>query len=364
MKKFSLLIAALMLASCGGKPVSTSSSVEPSIPPISISTELPSESSDPIVPSESMSEPIPSESESEPIPSESESEPIPSESESEPEPIPAEPMTPADAIAAVAAMWSAEPVQIDEGVYGAFGAFSAESISVDDLKMYVSGVFTPEEFELVSDWELDEDQNWVSAYMNEVDTVLEWYVYSMTAYVDGEGMIHEEPVEGATEMELTCIEVYAYTYVEPVEPELAPIAITAENLIGYAGTNIQYGDGDAVIDEIPFSFLECGAYGNGIQMRTKNGKSSTIVNTSALPASIKSIDIKLNDGKQVYDNEHALRFTFGESADALGNEVVLDTVADQKEYTINVPEGVNALFFQLLHGITYSLYVDSITLNF
>ena len=150
---------------------------------------------------------------------------------------------------------------------------------------------------------------------------------------------------------------------DPPTPSIDPIELTAANLIGYAGTNIAYGDGSNTVGGVKFNFVECGAYGNGIQMRTKNGKSSTILNENALPGAIKQVKIKLNDGKQVYANEHALTLSFGDSAACDKGSLTWDTVADQKSYTIDV-SFANCNYIKVVHSITYSLYVDSIELVF
>lgn len=272
----------------------------------------------------------------------------------------AEPMLPEEAINAIAYYWGGQAIEVEEGVFGAFGAFDVTQAPVESLKQYIENVFTPEEFVMIEDWAF-KDNVWGCFYMNEVDTVLEYYVYEQTVYLDEQGMIHEENSDGFTSVDASFIEVYGYTY---VEPEVEPLVINVNNLLGYVDTNIPYGDGEVMIGDFTFNFIECAAYGNGIQMRTKNGKSSAIMNADEFILPVKSIDIKLNDGKQVYDNEHALTFYFGEDAEALGNAVALDTIADQLDYTIVVPEDVNAYFFKLEHSFNYSLYVDSITLNF
>lgn len=164
------------------------------------------------------------------------------------------------------------------------------------------------------------------------------------------------------------LETEAIDKLTPPTPVVDPIALTAADLLGYAGTNMSYGDGEGTVGNIKFGFIECGAYGNGIQMRTKNGKSSTIWNKDALPGALKQIKITLNADKQVYANEHALTFYFGATADfttcyTWDTSVTWDTVADQKSYTINVPYP-EVIYFKLVHSITYSLYVDSIELIF
>lgn len=82
------------------------------------------------------------------------------------------------------------------------------------MKGYVSSLFVPEEFELISDWEEAEDGTNSCMYANAVLTVLECYVYGETLYVDADGYIVDEGTEGATAVEATCIEIYSYTYSE------------------------------------------------------------------------------------------------------------------------------------------------------
>jgi hypothetical protein len=149
----------------------------------------------------------------------------------------------------------------------------------------------------------------------------------------------------------------------PPEPTVDPIALTAADLMGYSGTNIAYKNGEGTIGGIKFNYVECGAYGNGIQMRTKNGKSSTIYNVDALPGAVKIVKINLNKDKTVYDNEHALTFSFGSTAECADKSITWDTVKDTLAYEFNVgAEG--CVYFKLVHSITYSLYVDSIELIF
>ena len=177
----------------------------------------------------------------------------------------------------------------------------------------------------------------------------------------------EEPASSSEEPATSSEEPPTSSEEPPVEV-IDPIALTDAALMGYAGTNMSYGDGEGTVGNIKFGFIECGAYGNGIQMRTKNGKSSTIWNKDALPGALKQIKITLNADKQVYANEHALTFYFGANADFTTDytwvtSVTWDTVADQKSYTIDVNMG-GAIYFKLVHSITYSLYVDSVELVF
>lgn len=152
---------------------------------------------------------------------------------------------------------------------------------------------------------------------------------------------------------------------EPSEPEevVDPIIITDANLLSYTGTNIKYGDGTADINDITFNYEELGAYGNGMQMRTKDGKSSTIYNVDELPAALKQIKITIHEGKDGYANEHALNFYVGKDNKVEDATIVWDTEKDVAQYTLDV-DAVDCTYFKMIHGTTYSLYIDSIELVF
>lgn len=126
-------------------------------------------------------------------------------------------LSPEEAITAVASCWGGSSQEVQSGVFGAYGAFPASSYSVDDMKGFVSSLFVPEGFELVSDWAVAEDGTNSCMYANAVLTVLEFYVYAETLYVDASGRIVDEGTEGATAVEATCIEVYGYTFVADAE---------------------------------------------------------------------------------------------------------------------------------------------------
>ena len=117
------------------------------------------------------------------------------------------------------------------------------------------------------------------------------------------------------------------------------------------------------VEGIKFNWLEIGAYGNGMQMRTKDGKSSTIENEDKLPGAIQQIKIGIHEGKAGYANEHALNFYVGDSAEVDKGTIVWNTEKDVTEYTLDV-EIENCTYFKMVHGTTYSLYIDYIELVF
>ena len=98
-------------------------------------------------------------------------------------------------------------------------------------------------------------------------------------------------------------------------------------------------------------------------MRTKDGKSSTIENEDELPGAIQQIKIGIHEGKAGYANEHALNFYVGDSAEVDKGTIVWNTEKDVTEYILNV-EVENCTYFKMVHGTTYSLYIDYIELVF
>ncbi len=125
-----------------------------------------------------------------------------------------------------------------------------------------------------------------------------------------------------------------------------------------------YSDGTQTVQGVEFEYTEIGNYGDGIQLRVKDGKASAIKNNTAFHAGIAQIVIRLSKTKTVYDNQNAFSFKFGTSADALGGEILFSTVADQYEYTIT-PDQATYTYFSMTKVIQqYSFYFESIKICF
>lgn len=125
-----------------------------------------------------------------------------------------------------------------------------------------------------------------------------------------------------------------------------------------------YSDGKQTVQGVEFEYTEIGNYGDGIQLRVKDGKASAIKNNTAFHAGIAQIVIRLSKTKSVHDNQNAFSFKFGTSADALGGEILFSTVADQYEYTIT-PDQATYTYFSMTKVIQqYSFYFESIKICF
>lgn len=125
-----------------------------------------------------------------------------------------------------------------------------------------------------------------------------------------------------------------------------------------------YQDGIAGISGVKFEYTQLYFGENGMQFRFKDNVASGLKNANAFAKGIVKIEITLNSGKTVYDNTDVFSIKFGTSADELGNEIKLSTVADQLVYTVT-PDKEGYTFFSIYKVLEqYTFYVDSIRIYF
>lgn len=141
-------------------------------------------------------------------------------------------------------------------------------------------------------------------------------------------------------------------------PDVSKVSLNSTNL-GLGA----YADGNATIDGAEISWIQLGYFGNGIQMRNKNGNPSKIFNSVAFAKPIKSIELVYNSEKDTYDNANAFTFAFGNAADALDYTTTLSMVAGTKTYTIT-PDVETYTYFSMTLVDTHSFYWDSIEIVF
>ena len=147
---------------------------------------------------------------------------------------------------------------------------------------------------------------------------------------------------------------------EPVAP-VEDIVLSVDTL----GLESQkYAAGTANLGGVDFEYVQMGNYGDGLQMRDKNGNTSSIWNTTAFAAGIARIDLVYSDSKDVqYSNADAVIFTFGNEAQGATYTTKLSTTAGEKTYTIT-PDAETYTFFKLEHDLGYTFYWKSITIVF
>ncbi len=123
-----------------------------------------------------------------------------------------------------------------------------------------------------------------------------------------------------------------------------------------------YTAGTKTVGGADFEWIQLGNYGDGIQVRDKNGNTSSLWNTAAFSAPIKEIRLVYSDTQEVtYSNPDMSIFSFGNAADNLTNTVKLSTVAGTKTYTVT-PDEETYTFFKFEHDLGYTSYWKSITI--
>ena len=123
-----------------------------------------------------------------------------------------------------------------------------------------------------------------------------------------------------------------------------------------------YAAGKVTVSGVEYGYTELGDFGNGIQMRIKNGNTAALWNNTAFAAPITKIELVYSANKDVkYSNDDAFTFTFGTAADALNASVNLSTVAGTKTYTVT-PDAATYTYFNMKLNLEFSFYWDSITI--
>ena len=146
------------------------------------------------------------------------------------------------------------------------------------------------------------------------------------------------------------------------ETPVANGLVLSVDTIGVASQT--YAEGTVTIDGVSFQFVQMGNYGDGLQMRDKDGKTSIIWNTTAFAKPIAKIELVYSDTKDVaYANADAVIFTFGNEAQGANYTTKLSTTAGVKTYTIT-PDASTYTFFKLEHDLGYTMYWKSITIVF
>ena len=122
-----------------------------------------------------------------------------------------------------------------------------------------------------------------------------------------------------------------------------------------------YADGTNTIDGVAIEWSHVGNYGDGIQMRDKSGKGTSILwNAEAFPGGITKIELTYSATQDVkYANANAVVFNFGNEAKGADCSTKLSTEVGVKTYTIT-PDANTYTYFYMEHDLGYTFYWDSI----
>ena len=107
--------------------------------------------------------------------------------------------------------------------------------------------------------------------------------------------------------------------VVPETPATDGIVLSVDTL-GLASDS--YAAGTKNVGGASFEYIQMGNYGNGLQMRDKDGNPSRIWNTTAFAKPIAKIELVYSDTKSTYDNPNAVIFTFGNEAQGAASQTI------------------------------------------
>lgn len=147
-------------------------------------------------------------------------------------------------------------------------------------------------------------------------------------------------------------------------PATTTIELTDANVLGYAGTNVAYPTDStpvtATVAGMGIAAVGCGAYGSGIQMRTKNGITSSIYNTTE--ADINKIELVWAASKDVTaGKEFHLLVDFSNKADfseLVGTQAKVKV--DETTKLAEIAPSASAKYFRVTHGNQGAVYLDAI----
>ena len=201
------------------------------------------------------------------------------------------------------------------------------------------------------EWYASKD-NW-STYTNPSDDQ-----FKLSFYVIGEGILTEgaQPEQPPVTPDLPVTP--PVTPDEPITPPASGDGVLELTVNSLAIPSDTYYTGAATVEGIALDLTQIGNYGNGIQMRDKEGKTSVLFNTTALPGKITQIQLTFSANMSTYDNADAVIFSFGDAQNNLTYTTKLSTTAGEKSYTIT-PVG-DFSFFKIEHDLGFSMYWDSI----
>ena len=141
-------------------------------------------------------------------------------------------------------------------------------------------------------------------------------------------------------------------------------ASAAENYVEFTVDSLgledqAYTASTATVGGVGVEWIQLGNYGDGIQMRDKDGKTSMFWSTTAFAGGITKIELTYSDSKQTYNNDNCMIVNFGKSAQGADYSTTLTTTSGNKEYTIT-PNATDYTFFYIEWDYGYSSYWKSI----
>ncbi len=251
-----------------------------------------------------------------------------------------------------------------EVVYGNAEAYTAEE--------YVAAVLTNK----------DQTMNGKYVKLTGVTLTKSGNYYNLAYGTDGEIQLQAKNIAGCNETNVGQeVVVYGYSYgtngtiarIAAVDVKLAsedvdaPVITTESSEITSEALGLSnvYADSTATVDGITLALTQCSDYGDGIQMRYKNGVKSSVANTVAFGTGITEVKLIWSTTKaNGHDNEKMMMVEFSNSADFSDAEVhYVDTVKNGTEYVVT-PSVTTYTYVRITNNQSYSTYWSAFEVSY
>ena len=141
---------------------------------------------------------------------------------------------------------------------------------------------------------------------------------------------------------------------EDETPQVIELTSSALNLGNYR-------NGSETVSGYTFEFIALGDYGNGIQMKNKEGVTTKLWNEDGFEKGISKIEFVYTQSQANYSNNNALKIEFGKNDSFNLQTTYLSTTKGSVNYTI-IPNATDYNFVRFTNNISYALYFQSITI--
>ncbi len=162
------------------------------------------------------------------------------------------------------------------------------------------------------------------------------------------------------EAKFVAVDVKEGTIADSVDNALSinDTVLTAEGL-GLAA----YADGEVTIGSLGVKFFQCADYGDGIQMRTNKGKTSSFWNSTALEKGVAKVELTFNSKKHTANKDNMLIVEFSNTADfsEIG-ETVKVSVNTEALTSVVTPTG-EYKYVRISHGNNGAVYLSEVIIS-
>ena len=121
-----------------------------------------------------------------------------------------------------------------------------------------------------------------------------------------------------------------------------------------------YADGKVTLGGLDIEYFQCSDYGDGLQMRTKNGKTSSFWNATAIEAGIAKVELTFNTKKHTADKANVLIVEFSNTVDFATVEETINVSYTNGTASYTVTPTGSYKYVRISHGNNGAVYLSEV----